>query len=61
MTIEGAARLRLERLRSILEREAHALAQFPDECLLDVLVEIDEARLALGRILESSEQQAEAS
>jgi hypothetical protein len=59
--IEGAARLRLERLASLLEHEAHALAEFSDQRLLDVLVEIDEARLALRRVLERSEQRAEAS
>ena len=59
--IEGAARLRLERLASVLEHEAQALAEFSDQRLLDVLVELDEARLALRRVLERSAQHAEAS
>jgi hypothetical protein len=61
MTIEDAARFRLERLRALLEFEAHALARFSDERLLDVLVELDETRLALQRALETFEEQAAAS
>jgi hypothetical protein len=61
MTIEGSARLRLERLASVLEHEAQALSQFSDQRLLDVLAEIDETRRALHRLLERPQQQAEAS
>jgi hypothetical protein len=51
MTIDVEAHARLARLRELLEDEAHAFARFSDELLLDVLVEIDETRLAVENAL----------
>jgi hypothetical protein len=50
---------RLTRLRDMLELEAHALARCRDERLLDVLVEIDETRLAAQNALEGLESTRE--
>jgi hypothetical protein len=64
MTIEAEAHARLAHLREMLEEEAHALARFSDERLLDVLVEIDETRLAVQNALdwlESGREQTRAS
>lgn len=43
----------------MLELEAHALARFSDERLLDVLVEIDETRLAVQNVLDRLESKCE--
>ena len=59
MTIEAEAHARLAHLREMLEEEAHALARFSDERLLDVLVEIDETRLAAQNALDRLESGCE--
>lgn len=56
---EAGVHARLTRLRDMLELEAHALARSRDERLLDVLVEIDETRLAVQNALEGLESTRE--
>jgi len=51
LMFEADVHARLTRLRDMLELEAHALARYRDERLLDVLVEIDETRLAVQNAL----------
>lgn len=59
MTIAAEAHARLASLREMLELEAHALARFSDERLLDVLAEIDETRLAVQNVLDRLESKCE--
>ena len=50
---EAEALARLAHLRDMLEHEAQALRRLADERLLDVLVEIEETRLALHNALQT--------
>ena len=57
--VEADVHARLTRVRDMLELAAHALARCRDERLLDVLVEIDETRLAAQNALEGLESTRE--
>ena len=59
LMFEADVHARLTRLRDMLELEAHALARYRDERLLDVLIEIDETRLAVQNALAGFESTGE--